>query len=145
VPVPLPDELLDLLRQPSLCFVATIMPDSSPQLTQTWVSTDGEHILIKSSTRDIRVGSQQVPHVGHARPQMEFHFNAGAGQAPRLVTSHDRYCRCKGSASALTHDCDTVPADAQLGGVLIEPPESGIGIVHLRGIVREPGGSPPKA
>jgi PPOX class probable F420-dependent enzyme len=48
VPVALPDELLDLLGRPSLCFVATIMPDGSPQLTQTWVSTDGEHILINT-------------------------------------------------------------------------------------------------
>ena len=48
MPVPLPDELLDLLGRPSLCFVATIMPDGSPQLTQTWVSTDGEHILINT-------------------------------------------------------------------------------------------------
>jgi PPOX class probable F420-dependent enzyme len=48
VPVSLPDELLALLGRPSLCFVATIMPDGSPQLTQTWVSTDGEHILINT-------------------------------------------------------------------------------------------------
>ena len=48
MPVPLPEELLDLLGRPSLCFVATIMPDGSPQLTQTWVSTDGEHILINT-------------------------------------------------------------------------------------------------
>jgi PPOX class probable F420-dependent enzyme len=44
--VPLPAGLLALLRRPSPCFVATVMPDGSPQLTQTWVSTDGEHILI---------------------------------------------------------------------------------------------------
>jgi Pyridoxamine 5'-phosphate oxidase len=48
VPVPLPSELLELLRRPSLCFVATIMPDGSPQLTQTWVTTDGEHIVINT-------------------------------------------------------------------------------------------------
>jgi PPOX class probable F420-dependent enzyme len=48
VPVPLPAELLELLRRPSLCFMATIMPDGSPQLTQTWVTTDGEHILINT-------------------------------------------------------------------------------------------------
>jgi PPOX class probable F420-dependent enzyme len=48
VPVSLPDELLDLLARPSLCFVATLMPDGSPQLTQTWVSTDGEHVLINT-------------------------------------------------------------------------------------------------
>jgi PPOX class probable F420-dependent enzyme len=48
LPVSLPDELLDLLARPSLCFVATIMPDGSPQLTQTWVTTDGEHILVNT-------------------------------------------------------------------------------------------------
>ena len=51
MPVPLPDDLLDLLRRPSLCFVATVMPDGSPQLTQTWVSTDGEHIVINTPDR----------------------------------------------------------------------------------------------
>jgi PPOX class probable F420-dependent enzyme len=44
--VPLPDGLLDLLRRPSPCFVATLMPDGSPQLTETWVSTDGEHVVL---------------------------------------------------------------------------------------------------
>ena len=48
MPVPLPDGLLELLRRPSPCFLATVMPDGSPQLTQTWVDTDGEHILINS-------------------------------------------------------------------------------------------------
>ena len=48
MPAALPAELLNLLRRPSLCFVATIMPDGSPQLTQTWVSTDGEHILVNT-------------------------------------------------------------------------------------------------
>lgn len=47
-PVELPDGLLDLLRQRSPCFLATSMPDGSPQLTQTWVDTDGWHILINS-------------------------------------------------------------------------------------------------
>lgn len=45
----LPDGLLELLRQPSRCYLATSMPDGSPQLTQTWVDTDGEHILINSA------------------------------------------------------------------------------------------------
>jgi PPOX class probable F420-dependent enzyme len=44
----LPHGLLELLRQPSPCYLATSMPDGSPQLTQTWVDTDGEHILINS-------------------------------------------------------------------------------------------------
>jgi PPOX class probable F420-dependent enzyme len=44
----LPKELIALLHQPSLCYFSTIMPDGSPQLTQTWIDTDGEHILINT-------------------------------------------------------------------------------------------------
>lgn len=36
----LPEALLDLLRSPAPCFVATLMPDGGPQMTQTWVDTD---------------------------------------------------------------------------------------------------------
>ena len=46
MPTPLPTELLGLLRRPSPCFIATVMPDGSPQLTQTWVTTDGEHVVV---------------------------------------------------------------------------------------------------
>jgi PPOX class probable F420-dependent enzyme len=44
----LPEGLIALLHQPSPCFVATVMPDGSPQLTQTWVDTDGEHVIINT-------------------------------------------------------------------------------------------------
>jgi PPOX class probable F420-dependent enzyme len=40
--------LMALLRAPSTCYITTLMPDGSPQLTQTWVDTDGEHILINT-------------------------------------------------------------------------------------------------
>jgi len=46
--VDLPEDLIALLRQPSTCYLATTMPDGSPQLTQTWVDTDGEHVLINT-------------------------------------------------------------------------------------------------
>jgi PPOX class probable F420-dependent enzyme len=42
------DELVVLLRAPSTCYITTLMPDGSPQLTQTWVDTDGTHILINT-------------------------------------------------------------------------------------------------
>ncbi|NAZ76618.1 TIGR03618 family F420-dependent PPOX class oxidoreductase [Kineococcus sp. T13] len=44
----LPDELLRLLRGRATCYLATTMPDGSPQLTQTWVDTDGRHIVINT-------------------------------------------------------------------------------------------------
>ena len=44
----LPPELLTLLKQPSICYIATTMPDGSPQVTQVWCDTDGEHILVNT-------------------------------------------------------------------------------------------------
>jgi PPOX class probable F420-dependent enzyme len=46
--VDLPARLLALLQRPSPCFLATTMPDGSPQLTQTWVDTDGTHVLVNT-------------------------------------------------------------------------------------------------
>jgi PPOX class probable F420-dependent enzyme len=42
------EPLLALLRAPSTCYLSTLMPDGSPQLTQTWVDTDGEHVVINT-------------------------------------------------------------------------------------------------
>ena len=44
----LPEDLITLLRQPSVCFLGTVMPDGSPQMTRTWVDTDGEHVVINT-------------------------------------------------------------------------------------------------
>lgn len=41
-------ELQRLLQKRVICFFATIMPDGSPQMTQTWVDTDGTYILINT-------------------------------------------------------------------------------------------------
>lgn len=44
--VALPDDLIELLNKPSPCFVATLMADGSPQLTETWVTTDGTNVVL---------------------------------------------------------------------------------------------------
>ena len=41
--------LVKLLHEPVHCQIATLMLDGSPQLTQTWVETDGQHVLINTS------------------------------------------------------------------------------------------------
>ena len=43
-----PDPLLALLRGPNPCFIATVEPDGAPQLTQTWIDTDGTHVLLNT-------------------------------------------------------------------------------------------------
>ena len=87
--VPLPDGLLDLLRKPSPCFVATLMPNGSPQLTQTWVSTDGENVVInivdghqkvRNFTRDPRVAVNVVD------PENVFRYYAVRGRVVSMST-----------------------------------------------------------
>jgi PPOX class probable F420-dependent enzyme len=46
--MPLPEKLLELLRAPSPCFVTTLMADGSPQITEVWVDTDGEHVVVNT-------------------------------------------------------------------------------------------------
>jgi PPOX class probable F420-dependent enzyme len=46
-----PTDFLDLLKEETkaLLYLATIMPDGSPQVTPVWFSTDDEHILINTN------------------------------------------------------------------------------------------------
>ena len=53
-----------LLQEPAYCQLATLMPDGSPQNTQVWVDTDGEHILVNTAQgRQKERNVQRDPHV----------------------------------------------------------------------------------
>ena len=89
MPMPLPTGLLELLNGPSLCFLATLMPDGSPQLTQTWVSTDGQNIVInivegmqksRNLARDGRVALNVVD------PQSPARYYAVRGRVVKTTT-----------------------------------------------------------
>ena len=54
-PTTLPADLVELLRRPSLAFIATTMADGSPQLTEVWIDTDGEHVLVNSVQTHVKV------------------------------------------------------------------------------------------
>lgn len=45
---PLPDVVKKLIESKVFANVATLMPDGSPQVTQTWVDHDGDIILINT-------------------------------------------------------------------------------------------------
>ena len=49
MPGPLSAGFEKLLREPAYCQLATLMADGSPQITQVWVDTDGEHILVNTA------------------------------------------------------------------------------------------------
>ncbi|MDF2979847.1 MAG: F420-dependent protein [Actinomycetospora sp.] len=46
--VRLPDDVVSLLRGPNRGFVATVRPDGSAATTETWVDTDGRHVVINA-------------------------------------------------------------------------------------------------
>ena len=85
----LPDDLVSLLRQPSICYIATTMPDGSPQLTQTWVDTDGHHLLINTvqgfqKARNVeRDPGVAVAESSIANPPATTRYEAGSS-APKL-------------------------------------------------------------
>ncbi len=61
-----PTEFDDLLygNKKALLYLATIMPDGSPQVTPVWFNTDGEYILI--NTNEGRVKDRNMK----ARPRL---------------------------------------------------------------------------
>lgn len=61
-----PPDYLDLLddKTKALLYLATIMPDGSPQVTPVWFDTDGEYILV--NTNEGRIKDRNMK----ARPQV---------------------------------------------------------------------------
>lgn len=61
-----PKDFLDLLNEKSkaLLYLATVMPDGSPQVTPVWFDTDGDYILV--NTNEGRVKDRNM----RARPQV---------------------------------------------------------------------------
>lgn len=58
----LPAEYLDLFKDEtkSFLYLATTMPDGSPQVTPIWFNTDGEHILINTNEGRVKDKNMQA-------------------------------------------------------------------------------------
>lgn len=54
--IKIPEAMQDLLsdEKKAYLYLATIMPDGTPQVTPIWFNTDGEHILINSAAGRIK-------------------------------------------------------------------------------------------
>ena len=72
-----------LLGEPAFCQFATLLPDGSPQITQVWVETDGEHVLINTFE-----GSQKEKNV-HRDPRVAVNV-VDPANAWRLATVRGR-------------------------------------------------------
>ncbi len=78
MPVALSPGLQQLLREPAHCQIATLMPDNAPQITQVWVDTDGEHILVNTAEgRQSGRSGQPVAPGEHPGPRGGHHDGGG--------------------------------------------------------------------
>ncbi len=46
---PISEKYLDLFNKRAFAYLATLMPDGSPQLTPVWIDYDGGYILVNSA------------------------------------------------------------------------------------------------
>jgi PPOX class probable F420-dependent enzyme len=87
--VKIPEDLSKLLGGTALCYLATTMPDGSPQLTQTWVDTDGEHVLINSVLTHVKTRNiQRDPRVALSvtDPEQQRHYYQVRGRVLEVRT-----------------------------------------------------------
>jgi PPOX class probable F420-dependent enzyme len=45
----IPDKALDLFQKKALAYLATVMPDGTPQVTPVWCDYDGVHVRVNSA------------------------------------------------------------------------------------------------
>lgn len=57
-----PEKYLDLFKPETKAylFLATIMPDGSPQVTPVWFDNDGEHILINTNEGRVKDRNMKI-------------------------------------------------------------------------------------
>ena len=57
-----PEKFLDLLHPATkaLLYLATIMPDGTPQVTPVWFDIDGEYILVNTNEGRVKDGNMKV-------------------------------------------------------------------------------------
>ena len=51
----LTDEQIKILKDKNFAFMATLMPDGRPQVSPVWVEYDGEHVIINSEVKRLKV------------------------------------------------------------------------------------------
>lgn len=88
--ITLPDDLLALLRSGrATCHLSTLMPDGSPQVTLTWVDTDGENVVVNSVLTHQKVRNvQRDPRVALAigDPAQPWSFTQIRGEVTSVGT-----------------------------------------------------------
>ncbi len=59
MPIPLSDEIKQLLDRPNFAHLATLMPDGSPQSVPVWIGHEGDYVLISTSPNSLKAKNTQ--------------------------------------------------------------------------------------
>ncbi len=64
MPTRIPDEFMDLFKQPAFANLATVMPDGTPQVTPVWCDFDGANVLVNTAKGRVKDRNmRRNPHV----------------------------------------------------------------------------------
>lgn len=110
-----PTKFIDLLTNEAQAylFLATTMPDGSPQVTPVWFNTDGEHILINTSagrTKDRNMSARPQVALVIMKPQEPFRYLQIRGRVIERTTQG-----AKEHINALSIKYTAKPWDSQPG------------------------------
>lgn len=91
----IPQEFIDLLKDEvrAYAYLATIMPDGSPQVTPVWFNTDGKYILVNSAQGRVKDRNmRRRPEVALAiqDPRDPFRYLQVRGQVVEITTQGAR-------------------------------------------------------
>ncbi len=88
----IPESHKDLLKDETgaLAYLATLMPDGTPQLTPLWFNTDGKYVLVNSAKGRVKDKNMR------ARPEV-----AVVIQDPKIAT---RYIQVRGHVEEITEE-----------------------------------------
>ena len=91
----IPEGLQDLLTDEAktILFLATTMPDGSPQVTPIWFNTDGEYLLINSAkgrTKDRNMRARPKVAVAIMDPQNIYRYIQLRGEVVDITESGAR-------------------------------------------------------
>ncbi len=83
MPVPIPDQALELFQKPALAHLATLMSDDTIQVTPVWIDFDGTYLLVNTlKGRQKALNMAKRPHVGLdiVDPANQWHWLSVRGQ-----------------------------------------------------------------
>jgi PPOX class probable F420-dependent enzyme len=79
----IPEAFRDLLEQPAIAHLATIMPSGTPQVTPVWVDFDGVNLLVNTARgrqKDKNMQSRQLVGVEISDPQNPYRYISVRGR-----------------------------------------------------------------